>query len=254
MVISFEYGGEAIQIYIFKRNRTSLEIQVETSGNVRVLAPKGVSESQIRKIVWNRADWIIERVKYFQELRRYTNKQFVSGETFYYLGRAYKLKIVSVNSIKKQGNKFSSPDIPIIGLESHQNVSIRNGYLCVVSCDNDSNSIRTTLLNWYWEQTLNQVKQRVRYYQPYIKYRPSGIKVRDQKRLWASCTSKNYLHFNWRCSMAPEAVLDYLVVHEMSHLIHKNHSSQFWKYVGNILPDYKWRRQWLKNHGLKLDF
>ncbi|MCK5254807.1 MAG: M48 family metallopeptidase, partial [Deltaproteobacteria bacterium] len=83
--------------------------------------------------------------------------------------------------------------------------------------------------------------------------RPRIVKVKEQKRRWGSCTAKGNLYFNWRCVMAPSAVIDYIVVHEMSHLAIPNHSKRFWQKVGSVLPDYKKRRKWLKDNGLRLD-
>ncbi|NLL76797.1 MAG: M48 family metallopeptidase [Clostridiales bacterium] len=80
----------------------------------------------------------------------------------------------------------------------------------------------------------------------------SRITVRDQKTRWGSCSSKGTLSFNWRLMLAPPAVLDYVIVHELCHLTHMNHSRDFWECVGTILPDYKKHKKWLKEHGHEL--
>lgn len=78
------------------------------------------------------------------------------------------------------------------------------------------------------------------------------ITIRDQKTRWGSCSSKGNLNFNWRLILAPEAVLDYVVVHELAHRLQMNHSPAFWKIVERILPDYQMQRRWLKEHGEEL--
>lgn len=78
------------------------------------------------------------------------------------------------------------------------------------------------------------------------------IQIRSQKTRWGSCSSRGTLSFNWRLMLAPPAVLDYVVVHELCHLRHMNHSPQFWQCVEQILPDYKLRREWLRDHGNEL--
>jgi len=93
----------------------------------------------------------------------------------------------------------------------------------------------------------------LKYYQHYFNEKSLNIKVKEQKKRWASCTAKNELLFNWRCAMAPSHVLDYIVVHEMCHMIHKNHSQAFWNKVEAVLPDFKRRKEWLKNYGVKMD-
>lgn len=78
------------------------------------------------------------------------------------------------------------------------------------------------------------------------------LTIRDQKTRWGSCSSKGNLNFNWRLILAPEAVLDYVVVHELAHRLEMNHSPAFWKIVEQVLPDYQERRRWLKEHGEEL--
>ncbi|MFH1781264.1 MAG: M48 family metallopeptidase, partial [Patescibacteria group bacterium] len=76
---------------------------------------------------------------------------------------------------------------------------------------------------------------------------------KEQKKRWGSCSSRGSIYFNWRVIMAPPLVIDYIIVHEMSHLIHRNHSPKFWKQVELILPDYKVRKKWLRDHGDRMD-
>lgn len=78
------------------------------------------------------------------------------------------------------------------------------------------------------------------------------ITVRDQKTRWGSCSSKGTLSFNWRLLLAPPEVLDYVVVHELCHLTCMNHGREFWRAVEAALPDYKERRNWLREHGAEL--
>ena len=107
--------------------------------------------------------------------------------------------------------------------------------------------------NWYREKTLSKVKERVNYYKNYFKDEVKDIKVKEQKKRWASCTAKNELLFNWRCVMAPSNILDYIVVHEMCHMEFKNHSKDFWNRVCSVMPDYDSRRSWLRNNGIRMD-
>ena len=78
------------------------------------------------------------------------------------------------------------------------------------------------------------------------------IYIRDQKTRWGSCSSKGNLNFNWRLIMAPLFIMDYIVVHELAHLVHPNHSRDFWKLVKKIVPDYKEKKEWLKIYGNSL--
>lgn len=93
---------------------------------------------------------------------------------------------------------------------------------------------------------------RASYFLPYTGGSYTSITIRDQKTRWGSCSSLGTLSFNYRLLFAPPKVLDYVVVHELCHLTHMNHSRDFWKHVESVLPDYKQYRTWLKEHGHEL--
>ena len=96
------------------------------------------------------------------------------------------------------------------------------------------------------------ILQKLEYYSKHFQIMPNSIKIKAQKTRWGSCTYKNDLALNYKLIMAPPDVLDYVVVHEMCHMEHKNHSKNFWNRVSSIMPDYKDKRNWLKEHGGKL--
>lgn len=93
------------------------------------------------------------------------------------------------------------------------------------------------------------IPQRVRFYAERMKVHYGRITIRTQKTRWGSCSSKGNLNFNCLLMLAKEEAVDYVVVHELCHLIEMNHSSAFWEQVERVMPDYKIHRQWLKDHG-----
>ena len=102
------------------------------------------------------------------------------------------------------------------------------------------------------EQTRIAVAQRVKHYAPVVGVNYHRIAVRVQHTRWGSCSSKGNLNFNCLLALVPADVLDYVVVHELCHRKHLNHSDKFWKEVERVLPDYKQRQRWLKDHGTRL--
>lgn len=96
---------------------------------------------------------------------------------------------------------------------------------------------------------LEKIPERVRYYAEIMKVSYGRITIRNQKTRWGSCSGKGNLNFNCLLMLAPEKVIDYVVVHELCHLIEMNHSKAFWKQVERVMPDYKVQKQWLKDHG-----
>lgn len=106
--------------------------------------------------------------------------------------------------------------------------------------------------NRYRHAAKDHFTKRVSHYLPQTGGSYTKITIRDQKTRWGSRSSSGTLSFNYRLMYAPPAVLDYVVVHELCHITHMNHSKEFWNMVAVILPDYKERRNWLKDHGKEL--
>lgn len=109
-----------------------------------------------------------------------------------------------------------------------------------------------TLRQRYRTQARAQFENRVAHYHKITGGHYSSISVRDQKTRWGSCSSRGSLSFNYRLIFAPPIVLDYVVVHELCHLTHMNHSKEFWAMVASVMPEYKTCRTWLKEHGEEL--
>ena len=107
--------------------------------------------------------------------------------------------------------------------------------------------------NRYRNAAKEHFTKRVRHYLPLTGGTYTHITIRDQKTRWGSCSSSGTLSFNYRLMYAPPRILDYVVVHELCHLTHMNHSKDFWYMVGSIMPEYKTYRQWLKEHGQELN-
>lgn len=118
------------------------------------------------------------------------------------------------------------------------------------SDENDSGDvIKKLLADWYRKQAIEILGGRVFHYSRIMQVSPEKITVRTQKRLWGSCDSrKKAINLNWQIVMAPPDVMDYIVVHELSHLFHPNHSKRFWDKVAFFMPDFKERKTWLKNN------
>lgn len=237
MEVTFMHKNREIRFNIIYRKRKTMSLEIKRDGIINVIAPNGLDKTFIVDKVKNKSDWIIKKLDEIEVLNnnRYI-RSYESGDIFLYLGNEYILEVLV--------------DKSTIGTS----VSLENNKLIVRSNSNNKDVIQRALKNWYTDETLGIVKERINYYNLFFEDTVTSIKIKDQKSRWASCTYKNEILFNLRCSMMPIQIVDYIVVHEMCHMEHRNHSKDFYLAVERILPDYKERVKWLKNNGVRMNF
>lgn len=235
MQLSFNYNNTTIYFDVTYRKRKTLSIAVEAPDKVSVVAPLGLQEELILERVKSKAPWILKKLQGLKDMSPPVKKEYVNGETFLHLGTNYFLQLVPDETLKK----------PMVRLYQDK--------LLVITSTRDGAAIRQAIIDWYRSQASQKIKERINYYHHKIGRNPARITIKEQRTRWGSCSSLGNLNFNWKAIMAPSPVLDYIVVHELCHLIHLNHSQDFWNLVASILPDYRERREWLKQNGVRLD-
>jgi hypothetical protein len=207
--------------------RKTLSIYIERDGQVSVLAPQDFTSQQIEEVLEQKRGWIYKGLAEWEDLNATRIKrEYVNGEGFLYLGRTYRLQIVE------------QQDKPLM---------LKNGYFCLRS--QSLAKADEAFKEFYRQKGAKKLRQRVEYYQGKIGVQANDVRVLELKNRWASCSEKGNLNFHWKCMMAPLTVLDYIVVHELVHLLHRNHTSAFWNEVDKLIPDYQERKQWLKVNG-----
>lgn len=237
MKLKVQYGTKELEFKVEFKDRDTMSISVEPPNYILVVAPTGMPEEDIRGIVKSRGRWIVQKLFEFRNIdAKRVNREFVNGESFMYLGRNYSLQIHVDETLQ---NNFK--------------VKLSRGKFNVYVKEKSDEIIKEAMESWYREKTEEQVRKRIKYYQKFFEKKPSDIKVKEQKKRWASCTSKNELLFNWRCGMARATALDYIVVHEMCHMYYKNHSQEFWDLVASVMSDYESRKEWLRDNGIRMD-
>ena len=107
------------------------------------------------------------------------------------------------------------------------------------------NRIKQALKRFYYQQCKALVEKSISIHQVNFKSKPSSVRISDSQTTWGTCDGRRKLTFNWKLAMAPQEVIDYVVVHEMCHMVHLNHDRSFWRLVGKIVPDYKSKENWL---------
>jgi len=210
-------------IIIKKKSFRSLSTSIERDGTVVVKAPLSVTDERINQFIEKNRDWINKVIKKYEEhnfLVRYQD-----GEKFLYLGNEYELKIVHTQREPlKLDDKF---------------------YLSSKVLD----QARDVFIAWYKKQANKIIRERVEYYAQLGGYHYNKVSIKELKKIWGSCSKNRNLTFNWAIIMAPIDVLDYIVVHELSHLREFNHTQRFWREVATLMPDYEEKERWLYKNG-----
>ena len=226
--MNFDFPVEIIRTE--RSKSASIEIEGDT---VKVTVPKNLSEQRIEELVKNRTVWIRQKLKIQTETIRPKDKEYVNGETFSYLGRNYRLKCLSGGSGEAK---------------------LTNGYLTVWLTKDASGAavggcVWQSLQQWYQARALEKLKEKTKRYSAILGVSPQSVGVKEYKARWGSCSSSGDVTYNWRIIMAPHHIVDYIVVHELCHLLEHNHGPKYWKHVKNVIPDYKECREWLKVNG-----
>lgn len=219
-------GNGFIAEIIRTSRRKTADIRVE-EGAVSVVVPSNTSLEKIDQLLLSKRQWIKEKMALQREMAPPSSKEYVSGEAFPYLGRNYRLKI-------ERG-----PFAP---------VKLLHGRLVVQMPDSSQqpHMIRNALIHWYKRQADKKLHEKVARYAPLVGVEPTGVSIKTFKARWGSCTPKGELEFNWRIMLAPNRMVDYVVIHELCHLIHHDHSPAFWNEVRRVMPDYQQCRDWLR--------
>ncbi|SMB92028.1 hypothetical protein SAMN00017405_1887 [Desulfonispora thiosulfatigenes DSM 11270] len=234
--MKFNYNDQTIEFTVIYRKRKTIEINISPPDIITVISPMYIDEEKLLNAVKSKAKWIVKKLSELKEITHLKiDKEYVNGELFLFLGRDYPLYITIDEKIKRT------------------EITLYQERIHLTSSTNEKDQLRDTMQKWYKEKALEKITERINHYQEYIEVRPNLVRIKDQKKRWGSCSSKRNLNFNLRCIMAPLEVLDYIIVHEMCHLVHFNHSKEFWILVKSIIPDYENHRQWLKINGIRME-
>jgi hypothetical protein len=235
------HGGTAIP-YAIRRSvrRKTITITVDPERGVVLAAPWKVPVSRLDRIVHERGNWIVEKLRELEETRRmYPPHEFKTGELFLLLGRPYPLRVVP-----------GQPDSAVTVDSGELRVLVPEG----LPPDDEAQAVRAALEGWYQAQASWYLPERVSMWHSRVGVPLPRIIVKTQHRRWGSCDIHGTLRLNWRVVQAPLDMVDYVVVHELVHLIHRGHQREFWDAVGAVMPNYEQMRDALRELGERLDW
>jgi hypothetical protein len=220
--------------YTIKRSpmRKKLTITVERDRSVIVHAPESISDEKIQEVVNSKKHWIKEKVNHkqkYSEVPHPPGKELVNGESALYLGRNYQIEITQ---------------------NGEQEIRFEQRFLIPASLSAERGEV---LRNWYIERAKEKILPRVESFSVVLGVEFENAKIVDNRYRWGSCTTKNNVNFNWRLIKAPMYVVDYVIVHELAHLLEANHTPRFWNIVRAQSPKSEKAKQWLLEHGQILE-
>jgi hypothetical protein len=214
--------------------RATVAVTVVPSGSVVLTAPTGTPILRLDRVVRQKAPWIVERVRRRSAMHPPVEREFISGESFVYIGRSFRLL-----------------------LEEHAKADpahLESGHLTVtvprrLGASTRRQAVRKAVVAWYRQHAKERLPERVALWADKLGVPVPALRLSEQRQRWGSCSPSGILRLNWRIMQAPMTLVDYVVAHELVHLTHRHHGDRFWAALGRVMPDYDQRRQALVELG-----
>jgi predicted metal-dependent hydrolase len=218
--------GLLLDVHWSSRRKT-VELAVERDGRLTLRAPVGTKTKLLESFVMQKRAWVYRKLAEKQALRPpVPAKEYVSGESFPYLGRHYRLLLVN------------EQDVPLRLTEGRFRMQ-----------RSTAEGRREEFVRWYQRHARQWITKRVESFASRLGVVPAEVVIRDLGHRWGSCTSRGKVNLHWASVLLPPSIVDYLIVHELAHLREPNHSPRFWAAVERAMPDYRDRKRWLAVNG-----
>jgi len=221
---------------VIRSPRKTADIVIEPDGRVLVRAPESAPDERIEDMIEAKRLWIYKNLAEWRDLNATrVLREYRNGEGFLYLGRSYRLLLVA---------------------DQTEPLVLKSGRFCLRRDLVDLGEIpaaKAAFRDYFIARGLERITRRVHYFAPKVGVIPKQIDVRELGHRWASCSPHGNLAFHWKCIMAPPRIIDYIVVHELCHYHHLDHSDAFWNGLDKVMPDFGERKEWLRKNGAAMD-
>ena len=231
----FQYGRSTIEYELIYAARKNLAITVKPDKSVVVKAPSGSSREEIEDKLIKRGGWILKQINYFDRFHPLQpERKYVSGETHYYLGRQYRLRVQK---------------------DKQESVKLVGKFFIVRTLNPDERAhVKLLLMNWYADHAQILLDRRTKHYAQSIlgsDFKHIETRYKHLKRRWGSCDPNGTITFNIELVKAPIQCVDYVIVHELCHLKYLNHDKAFYRLMQSVLPDWQQSKEKLELFGVK---
>lgn len=215
-------------IQINKKKVKNVTLKVKRDGTIHLTVPEAATDDFIDKFIKNKEEWIKTQIKHFNEnYEKPQTKEMVSGESFKYLGKNYRLKVIE---------------------SKEEKVRLYRGYIEINVKDKSNLKRKEELLKkWYMDKAKNKFTELVHQYESIVREEVKSIRVITMQTRWGSCNveSRN-INLNLELIKKPRYCIEYVILHELAHLKFPNHSKQFWEYMSVHMPNWEWRKNKLE--------
>lgn len=230
--------GKRVINYEMKPHNKAKNIKIRiVKGQVKVSFPKGLDKKRVKEFVESQKEWVLNTLEKYQ--KQIPVKSYQEGEEHPFRGENYLLRIRACEGTSVTLKLLF--DSILISLPKYMEEPNRSFW------------VKEILANWYRDEAKKVFKVKLDYYAGLMGCKYNQFRVKNQSTRWGSCSNKGNINLNWRAIMAPDEVIDYLIVHELAHLKYMNHSQDFWNYVARFIPGFESQRKWLKDNGKFLE-
>jgi predicted metal-dependent hydrolase len=207
---------------IIRSRRRTIALIVTPDAHLIIRAPLRAPDAMITAAIREKSGWILKKICEMKKRPQVVVHHYEEGEIFWFLGRPYPLHITDDGgSGIQRTDRLSVPRRP---------------------------DIRPGIQRWYTEEAAKEIHSRCMWFSMMTGYSPTSIRITDATQRWGSCNHLGGLNFSWRLIQAPLPIVDYVIVHELVHLRQPDHSPKFWEKVEELMPDYRQRREWLRQN------
>ncbi len=225
MAASMTYGDQAFEYKVIRSPAltTKTRIHVYPDGSVEIEAPTGTEDASIRLALRKRARWVLAQLELASRTREHVlTRTYVSGETHFYLGRRYVLKVLQSQALPR-------------------NVALKSGKLQVVVRDGWPGEVRDLLSLWYRRRAKEYLSRRMVVLSEGLHWvsAPPPLTLRKMKSQWGNCRPSGAIQLNPALVRAPRECADYVILHELCHLAEHNHSKHFYALLDRHAPNWK---------------
>jgi len=231
-----KFGDKTIS-YEMRPHMRAKRIKITiTQDKVRVSFPQGIDTKKVKEFVESKKEWIVSTLEsYKAQQAGIKAKNYLAGEEYFFLGKSYVLRTQIYEGVNAAVEL--KPDEIWIYLSKEVPEKDRPLW------------VKGVLTAWYKDKAGVVFREKLDYYSRMMGLKYNQLRVKNQSTRWGSCSGKGNINLNWRVIMAPDQVINYLIVHELAHLRYMNHSKDYWNLVAQFMPEYEKWRKWLKENG-----